>query len=306
MLRLVADRVLQAAAALLLLSVAVFLLTRATGSPLDLMLGQNATEEDYVRLEAELGLDRPIYEQYAVYLGNLLRGDLGRSVRSGDPVSQLIIERGAASAYLAFSATLFSFLFGIPLGVLAALRRGKLPDVLITAGASLFQALPPFWFGIVLIQLVAVKLGVLPAGQMEGLDSLVLPVLTLGMFGLGGVVRLVRTSMLEVLDSEFVLFARAKGIRERRVIMHHTLRNALLPVVTYIGVFFAILLTLDAVVEVVFNWPGLGRMMFDAIVFRDFPVAQGMVLFAATVTIVINLAVDISYAFLDPRIRHGQ
>jgi peptide/nickel transport system permease protein len=143
----------------------------------------------------------------------------------------------------------------------------------------------------------------LPAGEFEDWRSIILPALTLGLFGLGGVVRLVRTSMLEVLDSEFVKLARAKGVPERDVVMKHALRNAMLSVVTYIGIYFSILVTLNAVVEVVFNWPGIGRMMFDAIVFRDFPLAQGMVLFAAAVTIVVNLMVDISYSFLDPRIR---
>lgn len=306
MLSLVIDRLIQAIVALLLLSLAVFLLTRATGNPLDLLLGQNATQEDYARLEAELGLDRPLYVQYGVYLGKLLQGDLGKSVRSGDSVGALIKERALASAYLAVAATLFAFTLGVPLGVLAAVYRARPLDAAITTGAVLFQAVPSFWLGIVLINIFAVQLDVLPAGEMEGPTSVILPALTLGLFGLGGVVRLVRTSMLEVLDSEFVKLARAKGVPERDVVMKHALRNALLPVVTYVGIYFAILLTLDAVVEVVFNWPGIGRMMFDAIVFRDFPLAQGMVLFAAAITIVINFVVDVAYAWLDPRIRYAK
>ena len=305
MLHLIIDRLLQAAVALLLLSLAVFVVMRATGNPLDLLLGQNATQEDYARMEAELGLDKPLLVQYGIYLGKAVQGDFGRSVRSGDSVGQLIWERGAASAYLAISATIIAFLLGIPLGVLAAVKRSGIIDSVITAGAALFQAVPPFWLGIILIQIFAVRFQLFPAGEMEGLNSVVLPAITLALFGLGSIVRLVRTSMLDVLDSEFVKLARSKGIPERRVIMWHALRNAMLPVVTYTGIYFAILLTLDAVVEVVFNWPGIGRMMFDAIVFRDFPVAQGMVLFAAAATILINLLVDIAYAFLDPRIRYG-
>ncbi|MFM9887396.1 MAG: ABC transporter permease [Burkholderiales bacterium] len=306
MLALIVDRVIQAALALLLLSLAVFLLTRATGNPLDLLLGQNASQEDSARLEKDLGLDRPLYVQYGAYLGKVLQGDLGRSVRSGDSVSQLIRERAAASAWLAATATIFAFALGVPLGVLAAVERGRPLDATITAASVLFQAVPSFWLGIVFIDVFAVRINLFPAGEFDGWKSIVLPALTLALFGLGGVVRLVRTSMLDVLDSEFVKLARAKGVPERDVVMKHALRNALLPVVTYIGIYFSILLTLDAVVEVVFNWPGIGRMMFDAIVFRDFPLAQGMVLFAAAATIVVNLVVDIAYAYLDPRIRYAQ
>ncbi|HKS61879.1 MAG TPA: ABC transporter permease [Xanthobacteraceae bacterium] len=303
MIGLIADRLLQAALALLLLSMAVFLLTRATGSPLDLLLGQNATQEDYARLEKELGLDKPLAVQYGIYLVRIVQGDLGRSARSGDSVSALILDRAPASAYLALVATLIAFVGGVPLGVLAAVTRGRIWDTAITAATVVCQAAPSFWLGILLIDLFAVRLNILPAGEFEDWRSIVLPALTLGLFGLGGVVRLVRTSMLEVLDSEFVKLARAKGVAERDVVMRHALRNAMLSVVTYIGIYFSILVTLNAVVEVVFNWPGIGRMMFDAIVFRDFPLAQGMVLFAASVTIVVNLFVDIAYSFLDPRIR---
>lgn len=303
MIGLIADRLLQAALALLLLSMAVFLLTRATGSPLDLLLGQNATQEDYARLEKELGLDKPLAVQYGIYLVRIVRGDLGRSARSGDSVSSLILDRAPASAYLALVASLIAFVGGVPLGVLAAVTRGRVWDTAITAATVVCQAAPSFWLGILLIDLFAVRLDILPAGEFEDWRSIVLPALTLGLFGLGGVVRLVRTSMLEVLDSEFVKLARAKGVAERDVVMRHALRNAMLSVVTYIGIYFSILVTLNAVVEVVFNWPGIGRMMFDAIVFRDFPLAQGMVLFAASVTIVVNLFVDIAYSFLDPRIR---
>jgi peptide/nickel transport system permease protein len=300
---LIADRLIQAALALLLLSMAVFVLTRATGSPLELLLGQNATREDYARLEKELGLDRPIPVQYGIYLARIVQGDLGRSARSGDSVAALILDRAPASAYLALIATLIAFVGGVPLGVAAAVMRGRVWDTVITAGTVLCQAAPSFWLGILLIDLFAVRLDILPAGEFEDWRSIILPALTLGLFGLGGVVRLVRTSMLEVLDSEFVKLARAKGVPERDVVMKHALRNAMLSVVTYIGIYFSILVTLNAVVEVVFNWPGIGRMMFDAIVFRDFPLAQGMVLFAAAVTIVVNLMVDITYSFLDPRIR---
>jgi peptide/nickel transport system permease protein len=300
---LITDRLIQAVFALLLLSMAVFALTRATGSPLDLLLGQNATREDYARLEQELGLDKPLPIQYGIYLYHLVQGDLGRSARSGDSVGALILERAPASAYLALVATLIAFVGGVPLGVLAALMRGRVWDTMITAATVLCQAAPSFWLGILLIDLFAVRLNLLPAGEFEDWRSLVLPALTLGLFGLGGVVRLVRTSMLDVLDSEFIKLARAKGVPERDVVMRHALRNAMLSVVTYVGIYFSILVTLNAVVEVVFNWPGIGRMMFDAIAFRDFPLAQGMVLFAASVTIVVNLMVDITYSFLDPRIR---
>ena len=303
MIALIADRLIQAVFALLLLSMAVFALTRATGSPLDLLLGQNATREDYARLEKELGLDKPIPVQYGIYLARIVQGDLGRSARSGDSVGALILDRAPASAYLALIATLIAFVGGVPLGVAAAVMRGRVWDTVITAGTVLCQAAPSFWLGILLIDLFAVRLNILPAGEFEDWRSIILPALTLGLFGLGGVVRLVRTSMLEVLDSEFVKLARAKGVPERDVVMKHALRNAMLSVVTYIGIYFSILVTLNAVVEVVFNWPGIGRMMFDAIVFRDFPLAQGMVLFAAAVTIVVNLMVDITYSFLDPRIR---
>jgi peptide/nickel transport system permease protein len=303
--RLAVDRLGQAIAALAVLSVVTFVVSRLTGNPLDLMLSPEATRAQYAQVAHELGIDRPLLVQYGLVVLKARHGDLGDSYRSGVPVTQLVTERLWASAQLSAAALAETVLVGVPLGVLSARRAGHAIDSIVKSVALLGQSLPSFWVGIVLIEVFAVRLGWLPAGGAQKASSIVLPSATLALYGIASIARLLRSSMLDVLGAEFVKLARAKGLSETRVIWKHALRNALLPVVSYAGLFFVNLLTLSVVVEVVFAWPGLGQLTYTAILSRDFPVIQGVVLLAGTVAILVNLATDVMYVYLDPRIRYS-
>lgn len=254
-------------------------------------------------LRADLGLDEPLMTQYVGYMVGIAQGDFGVSVRSGEIVTEMIKERFPASATLAITAIVMVIATGIPLGVAAAVKRGTAIDT-IARGIALFgMAIPSFLGAILAIQIFSVHLGLLPSSGTGGWRHHLLPALTLGSFLLAGVVRLVRTSMLEVLESEFVKFARAKGRSETKVIWKHALRNALIPVLSFTGLYFAMLFTAAIAVEIVFAWPGLGRMTYEAILYRDFPVMQGVILAAGVIVIVVSLIVDMLYAAIDPRIR---
>lgn len=301
--RLILSRVAQGAAALVLLSMIVFAMTRATGDPLQVLLPPYATEEDARRLAQALGLDQPIHVQYAIYVGNLLRGDFGRSQRSGEQVSTLLLQRLPASLHLGGTALALTFIAGIPLGVMSALKRGSAADTVVKIVALLGQSMPAFWLGIVLIEVFSVYLGWLPSGTNSGPTHVILPAVALAGFGIAGVARLLRSSLLEVLDSEFVKLTRAKGLPERIVIWKHALKNAILPVVSFAGVLFVGLITLAITVETVFAWPGLGLLTFTAILNRDFPLVQGVTLAAAALSVVASLVADLLILYLDPRIR---
>lgn len=306
MLAFLVSRAAQAFLTLLLLTGLIFGLSRVLGNPLDVLLPIDAPDETRERLTIELGLDRPLPEQYFVYLGDLAQGQLGQSIRTGEPVGRLIIGRLQPSLQLGAVALAFTIAAAIPLGTLAAVRRGTAWDGAARLVALIGMSAPNFWVGIVLIRLVSVNLGWLPASGTGSLAHFILPAFTLSLFVLSGMVRLVRTSMLEVLDSEFVLFARCMGLSERRVIFKHALRNALVPVLGFGGVYFSIMITMAVVVEVVFAWPGLGRLAFNAILLRDFPVMQGVILSIGVTVVVLNMLVDILYAVVDPRIRYGR
>jgi peptide/nickel transport system permease protein len=297
------SRMLQGALALFFLSLVVFLTTRASGDPLHILLPPEATREDYARLARELGLDQPLPVQYVRYIGDLATGDFGKSLRSGEPVLTLLLQRVPASLHLAATAFGLIVLLGIPLGVAAALGRGSMVDTAVKIVALIGQSAPSFWLGIVLIEVFAVSLRWLPAGTNQGALNVILPAISLAGFGIAAVTRLLRSSMLEVLDSEFVKFARAKGVPERMVIGKHALRNALLPVVSFLGVLTVGLITLAITTETVFAWPGLGLLTYSAILNRDFPVVQGVTLFAGAMSILIGLLGDMLVVFLDPRIR---
>lgn len=305
MARFVVDRLIQAVAALLVLSAIVFGMSRATGDPLSLLLPLQATQGDFDRVRHALGLDEPIPTQYLIFLGNAVRGDLGRSQRSGEEVTQLVLERLAGSVELAAAALVLTAVVAIPLGVIGALRRGTALDTLVKLVALLGQSMPSFWVGILLIQIFAVWLRILPSGTNQSPAHVILPAFTLSLFGIAGVARLLRSSMLEVLDSEFVKLARAKGMLEKNVIWKHALRNSLLPVVSFSGLFFVNLLSLTIVVETVFAWPGMGSLTYSAILNRDFPVIQGVTLAASAIAILVNMFTDILYTYLDPRIRYA-
>ncbi|PYM39182.1 MAG: ABC transporter permease [Candidatus Rokuibacteriota bacterium] len=302
MLRFVLARLSQSAITLLLFSVVIFGLARATGDPLTLVLPMVATEEDFANARRYLGLDRPLYAQYVTFVGRAATGDFGTSIRSRRPVVELLRERLPNSLALAAFSMAVSLLIAFPLGVLAAVRRGTALDSGAKVLATLGQSLPTFWVGIVLIEVVAGRLQWLPAGGSGSLAHYILPGFTLGWFVVAGLMRLLRSAMLEVLDAEYVTTARAKGASEVSVVWRHALRNALIPVVTFAGVYFAILVTSAIVVETVFAWPGMGRLAYEAITGRDFPVIQAVVLVTAAIVVTVNFAVDLLYAVIDPRI----
>ena len=305
MVRFVLARLLQSLVALAILSVVVFILARATGDPLHLILPMSASEEDYANARRYLGLDRPYLEQYVSFVGRAVTGDFGMSLRARRPVSELIRERLPNSLRLAAFAMSISLAIAFPLGVMAAVKKGTGLDRTAQVIAVLGQSLPTFWVAIVLVEFVAGRLQWLPAGGIDGFASYILPGFTLGWFVVAGLMRLLRSGMLEVLDSEYVKLARVKGVPERRVVWLHALKNALIPVVTFAGIYFAILVTTAIVVETVFAWPGLGRLAYEGISSRDFPVIQAVVLTTAAIVAAVNLGVDCLYAVIDPRLRIG-
>lgn len=294
----------QAAVALVILSVLIFLLVRLTGDPTLLLLPEDATQQDIVRLRQALGLDKSWPVQYWLFVTNALRGDFGRSIKGQVPVGELLKERLPYSIRLGAASLLVTLVIALPLGVLAAVNKGSPLDTVAQVVAVLGQSMPMFWVGIVLIQVFAVHLRLLPSGGTGSLAHYVLPAFTLGWWLVAGIMRLLRSSLIEVLDSEFVKLARIKGLSEDRVVWKHALRNALIPVVTLGGIYMAILITAAILVETVFAWPGVGRLVYESIVFRDFPVVQAVVLMTAGFVIVTSLVVDILYAYLDPRIRY--
>jgi peptide/nickel transport system permease protein len=306
MTRFVVTRVAQSLVVLALLSVVVFLLARTTGDPLTLILPMSATDEDIANARAYLGLDRPLAEQYVSFVSKAVRGDFGTSLRARRPVWELIQQRLPNSLKLAAFSMCVTMLLALPLGVLAAVHKDTWVDRVAQIVAVLGQSLPTFWVGIVLIEFVAGRLQWLPAGGTGGFTHYILPGLTLGWFVVAGMMRLIRSGMLEVLDSEYVKMARVKGVPERRVVWQHALKNAAIPVVTFAGVYFAILVTTAIVIESVFAWPGVGRLAYEAITSRDFPVIQAVVLLTAVVVAAANLCVDCLYAFIDPRIRFAR
>jgi peptide/nickel transport system permease protein len=306
MRRLILARLGEAVVSLLLMSVVVFFLVRLTGDPVAVLLGDSATEADRLALVAELGLDRSLPEQYLIFLGDMLRGDLGRSI-SGDqsPALDLVLQRLPYSLLLALAALVITMSLGAPLGVAAAMFRGGPIDNAARMAALLGQSIPPFWLGLVLIYVFAVTLEWLPTSGFGGFANIILPAVTMALFSLAAVVRLIRSSMIEQLTSEYVKLARAKGLSETRVVWGHAFRNGVFPVITFMGSFFATMITGAVVIETVFSWPGVGRLALDSILRRDFPVIQAVVLVITTLYIVANLIVDLLYAWLDPRIREG-
>jgi peptide/nickel transport system permease protein len=296
-------RLLQAAVVLWGISVLIFLVARLSGNPVDLMLPMDAPRETRARLVREMGLDAPLPVQYARFLAAALRGDFGVSIRFRQSAFRLVLERIPATAELALASLAVGVAAGLLLGVLAAVRYRAWPDVVVLGATSVGQSLPPFWVGILLILFFGVRLGWLPVSGREGPSSLVLPALSLGLVPIVSVSRLTRSSMLDVLRQDYVRTARAKGLIERAVVYHHALRNALLPVVTLVGLQLGALLSGAVITEQVFAWPGVGRLAVDAIQNRDYPVVQAAALVGSTFLVVINLLVDFTYTWLDPRIR---
>jgi peptide/nickel transport system permease protein len=306
MTRFIIIRLVQTVIALLGISIVIFILVRASGDPTMLFRTSMSTEEDIARIRANLGLDKPVYEQYWIFLSNALQGDLGESLVKDRPVTEMIWERLPNTLKLAVSSFLISMIVAFLLGVLGATRRDTFLDNGVKFIAILGQALPGFWVAIMAIMVFSVYWQVLPPYGTGGPSHYVLPVVTMAFFLLPGMMRLVRSSMLDVLDSEYIKLARIKGLPEGVVIWKHALRNSLIAPLTVAGMVFAMLITGAVITEQVFAWPGVGRLTIEALVSRDFPVVQGITLMVAVVVLVINLLVDITYAYIDPRIRYQQ
>jgi peptide/nickel transport system permease protein len=283
----------------------VFALTRLSGNPVDLLLDVNATERDHEILMRHLGLDQPLPVQYGIYVKNIALGDFGTSVLTRRPVAEHIWERLPATVELGFVAMFLSVLIGVPLGVYSAVRRGGILDSGARVFAVLGQSMPTFWLGLMLILFFGVVLGVLPAGGRGGLEHVILPAFTLGYFTSAAILRLTRSAMLEVLGSDYIKFARLKGLHEQVVLWKHGLKNALLPVVTFAVMLFVQFLGGAVVTETVFAWPGLGRLILESITTRDYPIVQAGVLVLSALYLTGNLFVDVLYSYLNPRIRRA-
>ena len=303
MQRYIAMRLGQALITLLILSLAVFLSVNLTGNPAIYLLGPDDGYEEYQQLKKNLGLDKPLHVRYAIFLGNAVRGDFGKSFTMGRSAQELLIQRFPATLQLAGAAFLIIMVVGIPMGVLSAVKRDSIFDQFGKFFAVAGIAAPSFWIAIMLVLLFGPILGWLPTHGRGGLDHFILPAFVLSWHSMAGVLRLSRSSMLEVLDSEYVKFARIKGLSERLVIYKHALKNAVIPVLTFSGLTLAGLMNGSVVVEVVFAWPGIGRLMLQGIQQRDFPVVQATVLAAGAFYIITALLVDILYAYVNPRIR---
>ena len=303
MIRLLVNRLLQAIATLLLASVIVFMLARSSGNPADLVLPSDATPAERTAYIARMGLDRPWPVQYATFLGAALQGDFGKSLRTGAPATAIVFDRLDRTLRLATAGLVVALVISVPLGVMAAVRRDGLWDRLGMGIALLGQSVPAFWLGIVMILILAVWLRWLPTSGVGTWKHYVMPSIVLGWSISAGIVRLLRSSMIEVLGSEFVKLARAKGLSETKVVWKHALRNALIPVVTFVGFMYGIIIASGIVVEVVFGWPGLGYLAYESTLWRDFPVLQLAVLVYTALVIFINFLVDLSYGLIDPRVR---
>jgi peptide/nickel transport system permease protein len=305
MQRFILRRVAQSLGVLVVLALVVFALARVTGNPADLLLPEDATRDDREHLLRALGLDRPVHEQLVKFVGGALHGDLGTSIRYRRPAVELFMERLPNTLTLVPLALISAVVIAIPLGLLAAVYRGTILDRLSGTIAVLGIATPSFWLGIILIYVFSIQLGWLPSARMGGPAHYILPTITLAAFLVAGMMRLVRSSVLEILDTEYVKLARIKGLSQTVVIWKHCLRNALIPVVTLFGVFFALLVTGAIVTETVFAWPGVGRLTYEAVIFRDYPLLQAVILMKGIIVLGVNLGVDILYAYLDPRVRYS-
>jgi ABC-type dipeptide/oligopeptide/nickel transport system permease component len=303
MKRYIARRLMQGVVLLFMVATIVFFLGRLTGNPVDLMLPEDATAEDRAQLVQTLGLDGSLGDQFLIFFGKALQGDLGNSIRMKQPAVEAFFDRLPNTLVLIPWALLLGMALGIPLGVVAALNRGGWLDRMAGTVAVLGVAMPSFWLGILLIFVFSVELGWLPSSRMGGPEHYILPVITLGAFLVAGFMRITRSSMLEVMESEFVKLARIKGLSETTVVWKHCLRNALIPVLTLWGVFVSNLITGAIVTETVFAWPGVGRLTYEAVIYRDFPLLQAVIILKSILILTLNLGVDILYAYVDPRIR---
>lgn len=304
MLKYLVRRLVQTILVLFGVSAITFGMMFISGDPTALIMGENWTAEEIAQLRHQLGFDRPWYVQYLDFVGSALRGDFGNSLRQHRPVFELIVERLPATIQLAVAAMLISVTLAIPIGIISATRRNSIYDVIGMLGALLGQSIPNFWLGIMLILIFGVYLRWFPISGRGGLAHLILPAVTLSTYFLARNTRLVRSSMLEVLGQDYITTARAKGLAEWIVLYKHALKNALIPLVTVVGLDAASLLGGAVITEAIFAWPGVGRLTIQAIYAKDLPLVQACVAMLATSFVFFNLVVDIAYSFLDPRIRY--
>ncbi len=303
MMVLMVQRLGQLVFVLLALTMLIFGLMHVSGDPVALMAGEGATLAELERVRERMGFDQPVYVQYGRYMAGLLRGDLGTSMRQQRPVATLVLERVPATLQLTVVAQLVAIVVAFPVGVVSAIWRNSVFDRAAMSAAVFAQAIPVFWFGIILILVFSVGLRWTPVGGRASALALVLPVITLSAVFVAQNARLIRSSLLEVMSLDFVRTARAKGVAERSVIFRHAMRNALIPVVTILGLQFSNLLSGAVVTEMVFAWPGLGRLLVQAVLGRDVPLVLGSTIMIAVVVVFINLIVDMLYGVIDPRVR---
>jgi peptide/nickel transport system permease protein len=297
------SRVTHALVSLFALLLIVFSLVRFTGDPTFFLLPPDASAEQAAHLRTALGLDRPIPVQFLHYIGDLATGNLGESFRARIPVSELIGQRLPATLTMGLAAIIVVLAVGLPLGIYSAYWQGSPLDRFARGFAALGQSMPDFWLGLLLILVFAIHFKVLPSGGYGGLQFLILPAITLGFQATAGLIRLLRSSTLEVLNSDFVKFVRIKGEPEQRLLWKHVLRNAGLTALSYTGIIMVSLFTGSVLVETVFVWPGIGRLLVESIDYRDFNVVQGVILLMGAAYIAMNLIVDLAYVFLNPRLR---
>ncbi|MFC4802926.1 nickel ABC transporter permease [Neobacillus sp. GCM10023253] len=306
MIAYVIRRLLHTVLVVFAISLLIFFSIRLTGDPVTVMFSAGEpTKEAIEEVRRNLGLDQPLYVQYLIFLKGLVTFDFGESFRSHMPVMDLIMERAGATLALAIGGTIVSILIAFPVGIISAVKRGSIVDFFGRIFSLIGISFPNFWLGIMLILIFAVNLKWLPSSGFEGPQHLILPSITLGMILSGILARLVRSSMLEVMNQQYVSTAKSKGISDWSVIIKHAFRNALLPTITFLGLQFGSLLGGTVIVETIFSWPGIGRLIIDAINQRDYPVIQGGVIFLAVIMVVVNLIVDLSYSLIDPRIKTG-
>ena len=289
---------------LIAVSMIIFIMARVTGDPRVLLLDENASQEQWARMGEELGLDKPYYHQYGLFMKDVLRGNFGESIKLQEPVMTAIAGRIWPTVQLGGGAFLLALVVGIPLGVLSAVMRGTALDQLGRVIAMVGQAAPSFWLGIMFMFFFAVKLGWVPPSGREGWNSIILPMVTLAWGGfLAGSLRLMRSAMLDVMDSEYIKLAKAKGVSTRSLIWKHAFRNALIPPLTLAGVSMPAILTGSITTELVFAWPGMGQLAIQALYTSDYPLLQGLTIMFTLGYVGIAFAVDVLYAYIDPRIR---
>ncbi len=305
MIAIITNRIIQAIISIIIVTLLVFIFINISGDPVRLLLPPHATEEQIERMQIKMGLDKPILERYYIFLKDAVQGDFGTSFRQRRPALPVVLERIPATFTLSITALILSIIISFPLGILAAIKRGGIHDSFALIVSILGQSVPVFWMAMLLIMLFSIKLRWLPSGGIGDWKNLVLPAITLGWYINGVMTRMVRASMLEVLNEDYIRTARSKGLNERSVILKHAFKNALIPILTIFGVQAGTILVGTVVLEMVFSWPGMGRAAITAVQGRDYPVVLASVFIFTIIFIGINLIVDLAYSWIDPRIKYS-